>query len=799
MNNQNIKKFLYKLRELSTVEPIPCIGGRSNLPTQPGLKVKGRSISLPVNQEELKWLCAEGERSPFGKGLDTILDTEVRRSIEFEAQDIKLLNPNWPLEIKQLLGSVATQMGIDFQVEAELFKLLVYREGGHFKLHQDTEKVPGMFATLIVQLPSRCKGGSLTCRFADKEYDFDFGTKAADSEFCIYYAAHYADVHHQVEKITQGARLVLIYNLIQPIKEKQLSAGYHGQILGSAKESLASVFPLLSKEQHAILLQHEYTEQSLSNLGFSAMKGQDRDLLKALLAINEVLPLEQKLHFMVNRVSYSVTSDGSGGYYGEYDEDDIHWEEIESSEPGSDLCFDSQGQIIPADGFTINWIHDLSGKEVSSTRFDKIDEDFWGEGYDDIEGFMGNYGPTKETTYARYLLLIMPTYPKHSDNIQSSAFQAHRVSLMVQDRQKYPECDWLQERFDKELKASLLQFKSSLSENDRCYFWGNQSKQIRVMFAALLKTAIKIDDSHLCQRLINTARKMLILGLSLASHKDSLLDLLKDAVEHFHWEDISAAYAPLLSGLSSNVCLEASIALAKGDADKNKRSQLMEICVNVVCREKTTWGDECGFNTTLVPLALNLCKTEWYATDKSKSMFLATCLKKGVRHPSFLSVLIQKLTIDTQANDKAWLLTVLLTTRLQYLERELKKKQKAFSWSMPNGNTQSSAVTDFLKSENEEIQITGYDGIAMARGDVVSVDAKWILPEFYMESKAEFLKPGINRGFSASMEAKGRGKKAYVEIKKDKRYYNLSIKLRELRKQELEKLKSMVKLLETQQ
>ena len=34
----------------------------------------------------------------------------------------------------------------------ELYKLLLYKTGGHFKAHRDTEKAEGMFGTLIVQL-----------------------------------------------------------------------------------------------------------------------------------------------------------------------------------------------------------------------------------------------------------------------------------------------------------------------------------------------------------------------------------------------------------------------------------------------------------------------------------------------------------------------------------------------------------------------------------------------------------------------------------------------------------------------
>jgi hypothetical protein len=793
MTQTDIKKFLHELNQLSKAESIPCIGGCSDLPTQPGLQVKGRHISLPVNREELEWLCEQGEESPFGKGMDTILDADIRRSIEFEAQDTVLLNPHWKPAMDQLVNSVAEQMGIDFPVKAELYKLLVYREGGHFKFHQDTEKAPGMFATLIVQLPSRCKGGSLVCRFSNNEYHFDFGNREADSEFFVYYAAHYADVHHQVEEIAEGARLALIYNLIQPDTERKLSANHHGQLLDSVKDMVAPVFSQLSQEQHAFLLQHEYTEKSLSDLGFLAMKGQDRDLMTALLVVNEHLPLEKKLHFMISRVSYFVTSNGCGGGY--YDDDDgIEWEEIEASDPCCDLCFDEDGQKIPADNFTIDWIHDLSGEEICSTSFETIDEDFWGEGDEDIEGYMGNYGPTKETTYARYLLAVMPAYPDKSEGLfQGAAFQAYRVSSMAQDLRKHPDCHWLRERFEQALKEVVTQFKSVVGQKEETYHWlRGVDKTREAVFATLIKTAIDMDDHHLCQTLVITAREYLISDLSSEFRAENMLGLLKEAINQFGWKDLSAAYTPILTGLPGSSSLKTSVALAENRTDSEMRSQLIDICVNAVCGEKDSWGEQCSFKDTILPLAVHLCKTCWYAPGKSKDLFLATCLEKGEEHPSFLSALIQKLIDNKQADDKVWLLQALITARLHYLEDELRKEPKEFSWSMPNASVRKNTITAFLQSENQQTQITGYDGIAMARKDVVSVEPTWILPEFYMESNADFLQPKGNHGFSASMQAKGRGKNACVEIKKDKRYYELCLKLRQLREQEYKRLQKIV-------
>lgn len=54
-----------------------------------------------------------------------------------------------------LTARVAADLGVQTgaKVQAELYKLLLYQEGDHFVPHRDTEKAPGMFATMTLLLP----------------------------------------------------------------------------------------------------------------------------------------------------------------------------------------------------------------------------------------------------------------------------------------------------------------------------------------------------------------------------------------------------------------------------------------------------------------------------------------------------------------------------------------------------------------------------------------------------------------------------------------------------------------------
>jgi len=59
--------------------------------------------------------------------------------------------------VETLKDRVIAELGVssDAVVTVELYKLLLYQEGDHFMPHRDTEKADGMFATMIILLPSQ--------------------------------------------------------------------------------------------------------------------------------------------------------------------------------------------------------------------------------------------------------------------------------------------------------------------------------------------------------------------------------------------------------------------------------------------------------------------------------------------------------------------------------------------------------------------------------------------------------------------------------------------------------------------
>ena len=101
-------------------------------------------------------------------------------------------------------------LGVTGPVVADLYKLLVYDPGSFFVNHRDTEKAAGMFATLIIVLPSIYTGGALLVRHRDREARLELSCPEPSQ---VAFAAFYADCVHEVLPITSGYRLALVYNL----------------------------------------------------------------------------------------------------------------------------------------------------------------------------------------------------------------------------------------------------------------------------------------------------------------------------------------------------------------------------------------------------------------------------------------------------------------------------------------------------------------------------------------------------------------------------------------------------------
>jgi len=267
-----------------------CTSGR--LPAIfPGLEVSGvDSLGLPLSRSGAASLKKRAHQAPYGKGVETLVDTKVRRVWEIDAGQVTLANSQWTNVLAQALKSVQSALGLEKQkLEAHLYKLLLYEKGSFFLPHRDGEKLDRMVATLVIVLPSPHEGGELVVRHEGREVVVDF---APDSRFHTQFAAFYADCEHEVRPVTSGHRLTLVYNLtIVKSKRKIGAPAISGHVAGISRlladhlnandtpfdeSTEAEAAPKL-----AILLDHEYTQAGLT---FDALKGADRAKADVLFA-----------------------------------------------------------------------------------------------------------------------------------------------------------------------------------------------------------------------------------------------------------------------------------------------------------------------------------------------------------------------------------------------------------------------------------------------------------------------------------------------------------------------------------
>lgn len=87
----DFRPSVMKMRLAAALRDVPAsnvkvtFGGLAPLPSQPGLRVDGVDVLLPLNDTDGARLYAAGDVSPHGQGIQTVIDPIVRSSREFKA------------------------------------------------------------------------------------------------------------------------------------------------------------------------------------------------------------------------------------------------------------------------------------------------------------------------------------------------------------------------------------------------------------------------------------------------------------------------------------------------------------------------------------------------------------------------------------------------------------------------------------------------------------------------------------------------------------------------------------------
>lgn len=212
------------------------------------------------------------------------------------------MNPAWNEFVNEVVAAkIKDELFLEFSFTPSLYKLLLYKTGSFFKPHRDSEKVNGMFATLVIQLPSFYKGGQLIVRHDGKIKTSDFSSTNSNNSFDTFFTAFYCDCEHEVLKVTDGYRVCLVYNLIS-----------NRSVVPTAPRRYASELELVEilkdwkhRGKLVYALKHKYSE---SNLAFDNLKSTDKAIANFLITIAKANDLSVSLGI------FNKESSGQGDY-----------------------------------------------------------------------------------------------------------------------------------------------------------------------------------------------------------------------------------------------------------------------------------------------------------------------------------------------------------------------------------------------------------------------------------------------------------------------------------------------------
>jgi predicted 2-oxoglutarate/Fe(II)-dependent dioxygenase YbiX len=382
-------------------------------PVLPGLELKRVGpIGSPVSSADAKRLIATASQAPYGRGAETILDRKVRRVWQLEPSQFVLRNAEWNAHVAEIIETVRREFGIRQKVKAELYKLLVYEKGSFFALHRDTEKTRGMFATLVVCLPSRHEGGKLVIEHDGQTQEIDFGGK--NGEFKSQYAAFYADCQHQITPVTAGYRVCLIYNLAIAGKKQPDVPGATAAV-EQAAQLLTEIFADKSNElsRVAIPFAHQYTEAGLDP---KQLKGSDRARAHVLARAAE--SLDYHCYFALLTHYESGEADYETMDYDPYPRrDSYHWPDDDDED--DDDCHDDDsgiemGEVHEHELSLDHWLDPQGRKQAFGTMQLEEHEILGLDNKEDwssrqeVHEATGNAGVSVERWYRQSVIVIWP-------------------------------------------------------------------------------------------------------------------------------------------------------------------------------------------------------------------------------------------------------------------------------------------------------------------------------------------------------------------------------------------------------
>lgn len=538
-----------------------CVSGSSPV-VLPGLEVEGVGpIGLPLTVAQAKELKRHGEQAPYGKGEQTLVDTNVRRVWHLTPEHFQLTNPAWDTFIEQTLQQVQAELGLEKQkLEAHLYDLLLYEKDSFFLPHRDSEKLDRMVATLVVVLPSRYEGGELIVRHEGKEETIDF-TGDGNDPFRIRFAAFYADCEHEVRPLREGYRLCLVYNLTLKKGKKGIAAPRSSEHVEKVTHLLGEWAKEDTARRLAVTLEHQYTQDGLT---WDALKGVDRVKAQVLHEAAERAGCQACLALLTFHECLEAYDDD---YYGRR----RRWRRDEDEEDGAGGY--QAGEVLDSDLTAAHWSDPAGTRlplgEIPIDENELVDpetlEDVDPE--EEYEGYTGNAGNTLDRWYRHAAIFVWPKQRRF--DVLCDAGSASAIELlnpMVQRLRQARKPDAAG------LRADCIAFATSIMERWRSFshaYGGGEKKA-----CSLLPLLAAIDEPALIRSYLTG---VLVKDVSVEPGPPLVRVCEKHGWATFRPELEALFQQTIQSSLTRNIHLLEHLCLAK----PRKKDDWLELCASL--------------------------------------------------------------------------------------------------------------------------------------------------------------------------------------------------------------------------
>ena len=93
-------------------------GEANELPTLLDLNVKDYGpVSLPLVEAQAKELINVCQQAPYGRNMDTLVDTNVRDSYQLDPEQVEIRHPEWGTKLQVLVDRVGKALGCQDKIE----------------------------------------------------------------------------------------------------------------------------------------------------------------------------------------------------------------------------------------------------------------------------------------------------------------------------------------------------------------------------------------------------------------------------------------------------------------------------------------------------------------------------------------------------------------------------------------------------------------------------------------------------------------------------------------------------------